>query len=195
MGQEQQDKGERWGSQGTESVDRSSSPEATCSLAQALSPLLLLQVGSHLGLPEAFQVIEARGQVPGHLVGADTISQLVSSLWPLAFLRGLRLGHGALGKPAKVQQCPQTTTWGGQGQASLQVSHGRGAQQGSCSAGGSSWTRASAGTWPGLTWAPGGSREVAYLAGLEPRLAPSTISGKPRGCSEPSSPQGAGAAL
>lgn len=89
----------RW----TESADRASSPDTTSSLAQGQTPLLLLQVGGHFRLPEAFQVIEARGQVPGHLVAVDTISQLVSSLWPLAFLRALRLGHGALGKPANVQ--------------------------------------------------------------------------------------------
>lgn len=77
---------QRWGGMASEGVP---SPDSTSSLAQVQSPLLLLQVGSHFRLPEALKVIEASGQVPGHLGSPDPIGQLVSSLWPLAFLWGL----------------------------------------------------------------------------------------------------------
>lgn len=74
------------------------------SLAQAQSPLLLLQVGSHFRLPETLQAVEAGGQVPGQLVGPHTISQRVSSLRALALLWGWHVGRGALRKPGKVRQ-------------------------------------------------------------------------------------------
>lgn len=77
-----------------------------------LSPLLLPQVHSHLGLPETLQAIEAGGQVPGLLVRPDAVGQLVCSLRPLALLWGLALGHGALRKPAKGHQ-GLTLTWMG----------------------------------------------------------------------------------
>lgn len=120
VGTRMMDEGQQWGSRDTgtggtaggRSPPTTPSPDSTSSLARAQSPLLLLQVGSHFRLPEAFQVIEARGQIPGHLVGPDTIRQLVPSLWPLAFLWGLCLGHGALRKPAKVRQCAEIATGG-----------------------------------------------------------------------------------